>query len=134
MNVSAWERCKGISFEKVEYALPEKICDNADMVPKVEAISEMYALIPVVLVVRGQCCQHSQFYSRGITVFRNRSYNLHGAFHASFPVHSFDHLTESALTQKLRNFVCIMSAMFDSSSKTGILLHLSVNSELATTT
>jgi len=109
--VSAWERCKGISFEEVEHALPEKIRDNANMIAKVETISEVYAFVPVVLVVRCQCCQHSQFYSRGVTVFRNCSYNFHGTPCALFLVHSFDDLTEGALTQKFRDFVCTTSVV-----------------------
>ena len=54
LDLTAWKRYEGICLEKVKNALTEKIRDNADVVPVVEAISEVNASIPVLLVIGGQ--------------------------------------------------------------------------------
>lgn len=51
LDVGAGERDEAIRFEEVKHALPVEIGDNADMVPEVEAVSEVYTSVDVVLVV-----------------------------------------------------------------------------------
>lgn len=50
---------KAIGFEKVEDALAVEIGDDADMVPKVKAVSKVDAPVSVVPVVRGQSREDS---------------------------------------------------------------------------
>jgi len=54
LDMSTGERHKLVRLEKVKHALAVQVGDNADVVPKVEAIAQVDALVPVVRVVRGQ--------------------------------------------------------------------------------
>jgi hypothetical protein len=51
LNVGAGERDKGVRLEEVEDALAIEIGDDANMIPEVEAVPEMYATVLVVSVV-----------------------------------------------------------------------------------
>ena len=51
LYLTAWERNKLICLQKVENALTQKIGHNTDMVPKIEAVAQMYTLVPVLLVI-----------------------------------------------------------------------------------
>ena len=51
LYLTAWERDKGIRLEKVEDALSEQIRHDADVVSKVEAISQVDAFVTILSVV-----------------------------------------------------------------------------------
>ena len=51
---------KLVAFEEVEDALAEQVGNDTDVVSEVEGIPEVYAFIPVVLVILGQCGKNSQ--------------------------------------------------------------------------
>jgi hypothetical protein len=63
LDLTVWERNKAISLEEVENALAQQIHDNANMTPIVKAVSQMYAAIPVIIVVGFESCEHAQLYS-----------------------------------------------------------------------
>jgi hypothetical protein len=68
LNLGTWERHKAVAFEEIKDTLSEQVCDNADVVPEVEGVSQMDALVPVVLVIEGKRGQDSQLDSRGIAI------------------------------------------------------------------
>ena len=59
LDVGAGERDKAIGLEEIKDTLSVEVSDNANVVPEVEAITEMDTPVDVVLVVGGQCRQHS---------------------------------------------------------------------------
>ena len=69
LDVSAWEWSEVVDLQEVEHALTVEICDNADVVPEVEALPQMNAFVPVVLVVLRECREDSELDPRGIAVF-----------------------------------------------------------------
>lgn len=48
----AWEWCEGVHLQEVEDTLTIEIRDDADVIPEVEAVAEMDALVAVLPVVR----------------------------------------------------------------------------------
>jgi len=66
----------------------------------------MDAAVDVVLVVRGQRREHTQFDAAGITVLRYGADNLDGALGTLSSVPGFDDLAEGALAQEFQNLVC----------------------------
>lgn len=52
--MTAWEWRELIALQKVKDTLTEKICDDTDVVAKVECVPKVYTLVPIVLVVRCQ--------------------------------------------------------------------------------
>ena len=48
----ARERSESVGLQEVEHALPIEVCDDADVILEVEAIPQVYASVPVLLVVR----------------------------------------------------------------------------------
>ena len=51
LDLATGERHKLIAFQEVEDTLPEKVCDDAYVVPEVKAVTEVYTLVAVVTVV-----------------------------------------------------------------------------------
>jgi hypothetical protein len=51
LDVGAGERDKAIGLEEIKDTLPVEVSDNANVVPEVEAITEMDTSVDVVLVV-----------------------------------------------------------------------------------
>ena len=54
---------EGVALQEVEDALAEKIGDDTDVIPIVEALLQVYAPVPVRLVVLLQCRKYPQLYS-----------------------------------------------------------------------
>lgn len=67
MRAGEWH--KAVGLEKVKHTLAIEVSNNADMVSVVEAISQVYASVNVVLIVGSQCRQYSQFDTAGVSVF-----------------------------------------------------------------
>lgn len=55
LNMSARKGDKLIRFEKVEHALTVQVRDDADVVPKVEAVPQMDAFVSIAFVICSQC-------------------------------------------------------------------------------
>ena len=51
LNLAAWKRYKAVTLQEIENALPKKVCNDTNMVSKVERIAKMYTLISVRFVV-----------------------------------------------------------------------------------
>jgi len=55
----ARERCELVHLQEVEDTLTIEVCDNADMISEVEAMSKVNTLVPIVLVVRCEGGEYS---------------------------------------------------------------------------
>ena len=97
LYLTARKRHKRVAFEKVENALPVKICDDADVIPEIETFAQVYALIPIVGVVLAEGLEYPQLNPRGVTVFLYRSYNFYGDFSMPLSVSGLDHFAKGAL-------------------------------------
>lgn len=76
------------------------------MVPEVEAIPQMDALVTVGFVVRGQRRQDAKFDAGGVAVFLDRPYDLHGTFGSFLFIVGLDDLAKRSLAKQLEYFVC----------------------------
>lgn len=70
------------------------------MVPVVEAICEVDALVAILFVIRRQRGQDSQFNPRCVAVFLYRADDLDRAHGLLLLVIRFDHLPKGPLTEK----------------------------------
>ena len=75
------------------------------MVSVVEAISQVYASIDVVLIVGSQCGQHSQFDTAGVSVLGHGSDDFDGAVCAFSPIVGLDNFAKCALTEQLCDLI-----------------------------
>lgn len=105
LDVGTWERHEAVRFEEIEYALPVEVCNNADMIPEVEAVAKVNAAVDVVLVIRSQCRQYSQLDSTGISVFWHGSNDFDGAVGALSLVVRLDDLAECALAEQFGDLI-----------------------------
>lgn len=101
------ERDEVVALEKVEDARAEQIHDDADVASEIETIPQMNASVPVLLVVRLQSLQHTQFDPRGISVLLDGPNDLNGNQLVSFSIASLDHLAKGSLAQKFVDLVCL---------------------------
>lgn len=99
LDLAVGKRYEVVALEEVKDALPQKVHDDADVSAVVEAISEMYATIAVLLVVGLQCTQDPEFDLASIAVFLDGANDLDGnALVCASPVNSLDDLAEGALS------------------------------------
>ena len=91
---------KLIAFEEIKDALAEQVGDDTNVVPKVKGIPEVYALVPIVLVVLSQCGKDSQLDTRCISVLLHGTDDLDGDLCPTFAVPCLNDLAESALTKQ----------------------------------
>ena len=106
LDVGAGKRHKAVGLEKVKHTVAVEISNDADVVPVVEAVSQVYASVDVVVVVGRQCRQHSQFNAAGISVFGHRSNHLDGAVGAFPSVVGLHDFAKGALAEQLGNLIC----------------------------
>jgi hypothetical protein len=99
LNLTAWEWHKTIALQKVKDTLPQQIGDDADVIPKVEAVAEVDALVAVLLVIRGQRRQHPQLDPRRVAILLNGADDLDGAAGLSVLVVRLHHFSECALAK-----------------------------------
>jgi hypothetical protein len=105
LDVRAGEWREAVPLQKVEHALAIEVGDNADVIPEVEAVAEMNALVAVASIVGGQCGEDSQFNATSIAVLLHRPNDFDSTFGLLSPVPCFDHLSERPLAQKLDDFI-----------------------------
>jgi hypothetical protein len=105
LDVRAREWHEAVRLEKVEYTLTVEIGYNANVVAEVEAVPQVDTSVDVVLVVGGQCREHSQFDATGVTVLWHRSNDLDGALVSLLPVPGLDDLAERSLAEQLQDLV-----------------------------
>lgn len=106
LDLATGERNEAIPFQKVKHTLPEQIGDNADVVAVIEAIPQVDTLVAVLLIIRGERGQHSQFDPGCIPVFLNRADDLHGAPRFAVLIICLDHLSKGALSEEFDDGVC----------------------------
>ena len=107
LDVGTWERHEAVRFEEIEYALPVEVCNNADMIPEVEAISQVDTTITIGAVVAGEGGKNTEFDLRCIAVFLNRADDFNSATCASAFVVGFDYFAKRTLAKQTDNVVCL---------------------------
>lgn len=105
LDVAVWEGRKRIRLEEVKDALTQQIRDDADVVPKVETVPEVDALVSVIPVVGGQGGQDPQLDPRGVAVFLDGPNDLDGTSCVLLSVVGLDHLSKCTLTQETADLI-----------------------------
>ena len=95
-----------VTLEEVEDALTQQIGDDADVIPKVETIPEMDALVAVLGIVQGEGLQDAQLDARRVSVFLDRSNDLDGTFGPLALVVGLDDLAKRTLTKQTTDLIC----------------------------
>ena len=103
--MGAREWCELVHLQEVEDTLAVEVGDNADVISEVEAVSKMDALVSIVLVVRCEGGEHSQFDPGGIAVFLDGSNHLNRYSAVLLTVPRFDYFAKRALAKQFDDFV-----------------------------
>ena len=97
--------CEIVTLEEVEHALTQQIGDDADVIPKVETIPEMDALVAVLRIVQGEGPQDAQLDARSVSVFLDGSNDLDGTFGPLALVVGLDDLPKRTLTKQTTDLI-----------------------------
>lgn len=100
LDLAAGERNKAVAFQEIKHALSEQIGDNANVVSVIEAIPQVDAFIAILLIIRRERGQHSQFDPRCIPVFLNRPDDLHCAPRFAVLIICLDYLSKCSLSEE----------------------------------
>lgn len=100
LDMAIGERCKVVSFEKIEYARVQQAHGNADVALVVEAVSWMNTPISIFGVVVFERLQDSQLNLGRVSVFLDRSNNLQGDVLLLYNVVGFDDFAKGALPEQ----------------------------------
>jgi hypothetical protein len=103
MCVREW--CELIHLQEVKDTLPVEVGDNADVIPKVKAVTEMDTPIAILPVIRCKGRQDTEFYPRCIAVLLDGSNDFDGTFGLLFTVPGFHNFAECALTEQFDDFI-----------------------------
>ena len=106
MDLAVGEGNKAVALKKVEDALAQKIHDDANVASEVEAVSQVDAPVPVLLVIRFERGQDSKLNLTRIAIFLDRSNDLDGDKLVASPVLRLDNLAECALPKKPYHLIC----------------------------
>ena len=98
LDLAVWEGHKVVALQEVEDALAEEVHDDADVAAVIEAVTQMDASVPVLLVIGLESRQHTKFDLASIAILLNRSDDLYGDELVASLVLGLDHLAESALS------------------------------------
>jgi hypothetical protein len=101
------------------------------VVPEVEGIPQVNALVSVGFVVQGQGGENAQLNAGGIAVLLNGSNDLDGTFCPLFLVVGLHHFAKGPLTEELDDIIYKRSAQISYGAREH--LHRSVRDELALT-
>lgn len=104
MSAGKWD--EGVALEEVKDALAQEVGDDADVVAEVKRVSQVNALVAVVLVIAGQSRQDPQLDATSIAVFLHRSNDLDGHVGISPAVVCLYHFAKRALAEQFHNRVC----------------------------
>lgn len=55
LNMRIGKRRECVAFEEIKDTLAIEICNNADVIPEIETMPQVNALIPVSFIVLSQC-------------------------------------------------------------------------------
>lgn len=100
LDMCTRERHETVPFEEIEHALPEEVGHDTDMIPVVEAVSEVDALVAILFVVRRQRRQDSEFDPGGVAVLLDRTDNLYRTHGLSLLVICLGDFAECPLAQQ----------------------------------
>ena len=106
LDLAVGERHEVVALQEVEHTGAQKVHHDANVAAVVEAIPQVDAPIPVLLVVGLECLEHSELDSAGISVLLHRANNLDGNKLVAFLVACLDDLSEGTLAEKLHDLVC----------------------------
>lgn len=79
--------------------MAKKVHDDANVAAVVETVPEVDTAIAVFVIVGLECCENSEFYSRGISIFLHRSDNLDGNGLVPLTVSSLDDFAKCPLPE-----------------------------------
>lgn len=105
LDLAVGEGHEAVAFEKVKDTLAKEVHDDANVSTVVEAVPQVDASIPIILIICLQSGEYPEFDSRGITVFLHRSDNLNRDELVTSPVTGLDNLAESALAKQAHDLV-----------------------------
>lgn len=105
MDLTVGKRNKVVALEKVEDTLTQQVHNDADVPSVVEAITEVYAPIPVLGIVGFQRSQHSQLDARGVPVFLYGADDLDRHQLVLSPICGLHNLTKGTLAKQFDNGV-----------------------------
>ena len=105
LDLAARKWNKRVALEEIKNALTEEVCDDANVVPKVKAVTQMNTLVAVLTVVVRKRLQHTQFNSRGVSIFLNGTDDLDGTPRFLLPIICFHDFAKSSLAQQTNSFV-----------------------------
>lgn len=97
--MTAGKRHKLVILEEVKDALPKKIRDYANVVPKVECVPQMYAFVVIEPIVVGQGRQYLELNLRRLAVLLHGSDDFDGNPAVSFTIVCFDDSAKCALPE-----------------------------------
>lgn len=107
LDVGAGERREAVALEKVKDAGAEQVGDDADVIPVVETLPQVDAVVAVVPVVGRQSRQDAELDAAGVAVLLDRSDDLDGDSLVGAQLSRLDDLSEGALAEQLDDGVCL---------------------------
>lgn len=78
LDLAVWEGHKVVALEEVEHALAEEIHDDANVTPVIEAVPEVDATVPVLLVVDSERLEDAELDLARLAVLLHRPNDLDG--------------------------------------------------------
>ena len=133
LNLAIGEGHKAVALEKVKDTLAEEVHDYADMSPVVEAVPQVDASIPVIIIIRLQCGEYPKFDSRGISVFLHRSDDLDRNGRVASSITGLHNFAERALAKQARDLVLSRVSRVPAAGFKTVYSHFSVSSASGTT-
>lgn len=104
-DLTVGEGHKIVLLQEVKHALPKQIHDDANVATEIEAVPQMNATVPILLVVRLQGCQHPQFNLTRVSVLLYGADDLYRDKLIAPLVLCLYNFAESALAKELDDFV-----------------------------
>ena len=103
MRVREW--CELVHLQEVKDALAVEIRDNANVIPKVKAVTKVDTPIAVVPVIRCQGRQDTEFYPRCIAILLDGADDFDGTLGLLFTIPGFHNFAKCALTKQFDDFI-----------------------------
>jgi hypothetical protein len=96
---------KAIALEEVENALPQEVHHDADVAAVVEAVPQVDASIPVLLVVGLERVQDAKLNPGGVAILLDRSNDLDSHRLAPLDVASLDDFAKGSLSEETNDLI-----------------------------
>lgn len=105
LDLAVRERHKTVALKEVKDALAEQVHDDTDVPPVVEAVAQMDAPVPILLVVGFERGKHPQFNLTSIAILLHRSDDLDCHAFAASSIPGFNDFAECALAEEFPHLV-----------------------------